>query len=209
MRKGSGGSGAGDAAAGMPAAADMSDPPGASGWDQGGGLWRLQSSHVAVHGQSRGKVDWASGIRRTWSVGEEGAQAALAAFVESGAVLRFGGRQRFRADEAATAAISPHLRFGEISSRQVLHAVQAASGDGGGGDDGGSGRCGAFLRRLAWRDLAYWALWRFPSLPSAPFRPWFEHQRWSYDQQALHAWQVRSASSEPARAAYPATPACL
>jgi hypothetical protein len=66
-----------------------------------------------------GTVDWAGGIRRTWAVGEDGAHAALAAFVQSGAVLRFGSKQRFRADEPATAAISPHLRFGEITSRQV------------------------------------------------------------------------------------------
>jgi len=121
--------------------------------------------------------DWAAGIRRSWAVGEIGAQRALEAFV-SGGIQRFEGRERFRADQANTAAISPHLRFGELSARAVLHSVRERAS------------APTFLRRLAWRDLAYWALWRFPHLPSRPFRPWFEAQAWSSDQPALEAWQA-------------------
>jgi hypothetical protein len=30
-----------------------------------------------------------------------------------------------------------------------------------------------------------------PNCFSPPFRPWFEQQRWSTNEQALYAWQVR------------------
>ena len=47
------------------------------------------------------------------------------------------------------------------SPRQVLHAALERHGP---------RRARTFLRRLAWRDLAYWALWRFPWMPEQPLR---------------------------------------
>ena len=73
-------------------------------------------------------VDWARGLRCAWAVGEEGAQAALAAFVADG-LRSFEGRERHRADEQNTAAISPYLRFGELSARDVRAAVREALGE--------------------------------------------------------------------------------
>ena len=111
-------------------------------------------------------VDWARGMRAYWAVGEEGALEALSAFLTAG-IDRFEGRQRFRADLQNTAAISPFLRFGELSARIVLHEVKSHVGP---------EHSPTFLRRLAWRDLAIWSLWRFPSLPDQPFRKWFDKQ---------------------------------
>ena len=47
------------------------------------------------------------------------------------------------------------------SPRQVFHAALERHGP---------RRARTFLRRLAWRDLAYWALWRFPWMPEQPLR---------------------------------------
>ena len=33
-----------------------------------------------------------------------------------------------------------------------------------------------FLRRLAWRDLAYWMLWKLPSMPDHAIRPHYAYQ---------------------------------
>jgi hypothetical protein len=55
-----------------------------------------------------------------------------------------------------------------------------------------------FLRRLAWRDLTYWMLWKFPSLPDVSFRPHYESQAWHPDPDGARrrAWeQVRAACS--------------
>lgn len=95
---------------------------------------------------------------------------------------------RFRADRTGTARLSPYLRFGELSPRQVyarcVEAAAAAYKRGGGGGKGQPGgaeaarSARAFLRRLAWRDLFYWALWRFPKLPWEPLRPHYSTQWW-------------------------------
>lgn len=55
-------------------------------------------------------------------------------------------------------------------------------------EEGGAKRAPSFLRKLAWRDLSYWALWRFPSLADAPFRAHYEAQRWSSDQTHFRRW---------------------
>ncbi len=106
------------------------------------------------------RVDWARGLRSAWAVGEAGAQAALDAFIQEG-LRSFESRDRFRADERHTAAISPYLRFGELSARAVRAAVRAALGE---------KRAPTFERRLAWRDLAAWSLWRFPDRTPPPPR---------------------------------------
>lgn len=77
--------------------------------------------------------------------------------------------ERFRADRKFTARISPYLTCGELSPRQVYHATLQRHGP---------RRAKTFLRRLAWRDLAYWALWRFPWLPDEPLRPQYAAQGW-------------------------------
>ena len=155
-------------------------------------------------------VDWSAGIRRTWRFGERGASAALEAFLDDG-LTRFdrkkptaswltdassnpgGGEdgpkaaaERHRADdERATARISPYMRHGELSPREVYHSAKAR-GEAGVGDGArlASRKSAArsartFLRRLAWRDLAYWSLWRFPRLPDEPLRRQYAHQWWS------------------------------
>jgi len=125
-------------------------------------------------------VDWARGLRCAWAVGEDGAQAALAAFVADG-LRSFEGRERHRADEQNTAAISPYLRFGELSARDVRAAVRAALGE---------ARAPSFERKLAWRDLAAWSLWRFPDLSDAPFRKHYGAQQWETKPEMLASWQA-------------------
>lgn len=88
--------------------------------------------------------------------------------------------ERFRADEKHTAAISPYLRFGELSARTVRHVVREALG---------ARRAPTFERRLAWRDLAYWSLWRFPDLADEPFRKHYGTQQWAAEPALLRAWQ--------------------
>ncbi|KAG8458188.1 hypothetical protein KFE25_011719 [Diacronema lutheri] len=97
----------------------------------------------------------------TWAVGEAAALAALAAFVADG-LGWYASRERNRADRpCSTSRLSPHVRAGELSPRQLLAAARGA------GDDAAAG---ALYRRLAWRDMAYWALWRFPPPRAALLR---------------------------------------
>ena len=107
-------------------------------------------------------------------------QAALAAFVSDG-LRSFEGREKHRADEQNTAAISPYLRFGELSARDVRAAVREALGE---------ARAPSFERKLAWRDLSAWSLWRFPDLSDEPFRKHYGAQQWETNPQMLASWQA-------------------
>lgn len=113
---------------------------------------------------------------------EAGAHAALVGFV-SASLRWFHTRSvRFRADIAATSEISPFVRFGQLSVFTVIEQVVGALGE---------SASPTYLRRLCWRDLAYWALDRFPHLPDLSFRPWYEAEVWAQDpqNQMLKAWQ--------------------
>ena len=143
-----------------------------------------------------GVIDWAAGIRDAWTFGEDGADASLRAFLAEGlahfdakradAYAEHGGASRadapkaatdrHRADVRTTARISPYVRHGELSVREVYRAAKAASV---GSRKSQARSAGVFLRRLAWRDLAYWSLWRFPHLADEPLRPQYASQWWA------------------------------
>ncbi len=126
------------------------------------------------------KVDWARVLRCEWCVGEEGARAALRRFVDE-TIRGYDGRERHRADQRRTSELSPHLRFGEVSSREILDVVLRAKGE---------KASPTFLRKFAWRDLAYWSLWRFPNLADVSFRPQYEEQSWHGSGDDAEAWRT-------------------
>ena len=125
--------------------------------------------------------DWAQGLRDTWQPGEAG---ALNRVDELETVVGDYDEGRDRPDLDATSRLSPHLHFGEVSVRQVWHAVrgfearQQASRGG-----------GALLRQLYWRDFSTYLLYHFPKLPSEPLREEFKAFPWSDDDDLLRAWQ--------------------
>ncbi len=127
------------------------------------------------------KPDWAGGLRDTWEPGEPGASGRIDALDD--ALVHYATR-RDRPDMDATSRLSPHLAFGEISPRQVWHAVrrlelplQATAGS------------EALLRQLYWREFSNYLLFHFPELPRKPLRSEFEAFPWSDDDSLLSAWQ--------------------
>lgn len=129
-------------------------------------------------------IDWAEGLRETWSPGEEGAQAALDAFLEEG-ILRYNDN-RDRPDKAGTSRLSPHLHFGELSPRRVWHAVRRRAADA--GEEHPSGPA-EFLRQLGWREFSYCLLYHYPQITTNPLREEFGAFPWENDRASLHAWQ--------------------
>jgi len=123
------------------------------------------------------KPDWAAAFADDWTPGEAGAQTRLGHFIEH--VLSGYATDRDLPGRDGVSRLSAHLHWGEISVRQVWHAVALHSG---GGDD-------AYLRELAWRDFAHHLLWQFPELPEKPFDERFAGFPWRKDTQALKAWQ--------------------
>ena len=126
------------------------------------------------------RIDWAAGFTDEWEPGERGAQKRLRAFVKKG--LPGYDRDRSRLDVEGSSRLSPHLRFGEISPRQMCQAVKA--------DGGGRGPAAkAFLAELGWREFAYHLLFHLPQTPRRPLRTAFEKFPWKRRRAALSRWQ--------------------
>ncbi len=127
------------------------------------------------------RPDWAQGLRDAWVPGEQGALAQLDTAVE-----KAGGyaKYRDRPDLDQTSRLSPHLHFGELSPRQVWHAIR--TGAAGAASSKGAE---ALLRQLYWRDFSWYLLHHFPRLPDEPLRPEYAHFPWTDDRDRLKAWQ--------------------
>jgi deoxyribodipyrimidine photo-lyase len=128
-------------------------------------------------------VNWAGGIRATWRPGEEGAHRALRRFLRT-AVSGYS-EHRDRPDEERTSRLSPYLHFGEISPRQVWHAVRTHVRTHAEKHHGAE----AYLRQLGWREFAHHLLFHFPQSVDQPLRAAFANFPWRDDTTNLKAWQ--------------------
>ncbi|XP_053304990.1 deoxyribodipyrimidine photo-lyase-like [Spea bombifrons] len=146
-----------------------------SRWPESSDLSRLNLSRMPRRKDGT-VVDWAATIRATWDFSEDGAFRCLTNFLEHG--VRHYEKESGRTDEPYTSHISPYLHFGQISPRTILHEAYFTKKN-----------VPKFLRKLAWRDLAYWLLVLFPDMPTEPIRPAYKSQRWSGDQDHLRVWQ--------------------
>lgn len=122
--------------------------------------------------------DWADGLRSAWTPGEAGAAERLSAFLD-GALTGYRHSRDIPAREA-TSRLSPHLAFGEISPRQIWHAVSAG---------GGTAAVEKFLSALGWREFSYNVLFHSNDIARRNFRPEFDAFPWRRDDGALEAWQ--------------------
>lgn len=131
------------------------------------------------------KPDWSGGIAASWTPGEAGARALLKTFLDEG--LQFYAAERDRADKASTSRLSPHIRFGEISPRQIFAAARHA------GDAGkASGKdVEKFLSEIGWREFAHHLLFHFPKLAQDNFQSRFDNFPWRKPKPAdMKAWQT-------------------
>jgi deoxyribodipyrimidine photo-lyase len=129
------------------------------------------------------RPDWASGLRAAWTPGELAAQERLKAFLADG--VTGYAENRDRPDIDATSRLSPHLRFGEISPRQIWHAAQFAAAE----RPALSGDIERFLRELGWREFCRHLLFDAPELALRNLQPAFDSFPWRPDDNALRAWQ--------------------
>jgi deoxyribodipyrimidine photo-lyase len=125
------------------------------------------------------------GIRMTGNPGEKGAITLLTRFLDE--ALSGYPDNRDRPDLPGTSRLSPPLHFGEISPRQVWHAVIARTVSD--PSRGVERAAEAFLRQLGWREFAHHLLHHFPETLDAPLREEFAAFPWRYDEKALAAWR--------------------
>jgi deoxyribodipyrimidine photo-lyase len=129
------------------------------------------------------KINWVEGLRAAWQPGEAGALKNLKQFLTDG----FGNYsvQRNRPDIAGTSRLSPHLHFGEISPRQIWHAVRSHAGSRG----LKSWRASQFLAEIGWREFAHHLLFHFPQTSVEPLRREFRQFPWQNNPDRLRVWQ--------------------
>lgn len=126
--------------------------------------------------------DWAGGLQATWRPGETAAQARLEAFLASVAGY---AQNRDRLDLDATSGLSPHLRFGEISPRQVWHAARFTAAE----RPVLAADIDKFVSELGWREFSRHLLYDHPALATESLQPTFNAFPWRNDATALRAWQ--------------------
>ncbi|HLG82850.1 MAG TPA: deoxyribodipyrimidine photo-lyase [Bradyrhizobium sp.] len=143
----------------------------------------LASEPLGQFGLEPTKPDWAAGLRGTWQAGEAAAQARLKQFLAHGA--RTYADERDRPDRDVTSSLSPHLRFGEISPRQVWHAARFAAA----AEPRLAGDIDKFLSELGWREFCRHLLFDHPDLAAKNLQPGFDAFPWKRDDAALRAWQ--------------------
>ena len=129
------------------------------------------------------KINWTAGMRDAWQPGEAGSLKNLKRFLTNG--FDDYAVQRNRPDVVGTSRLSPHLHFGEISPRQIWHAVRRYAGWRG----LETWRSSQFLAEVGWREFAHHLLFHFPRTPTEPLRAEFKQFPWRHDNARLRAWQ--------------------
>jgi deoxyribodipyrimidine photo-lyase len=124
------------------------------------------------------EIQWYDTMDETWRPGEAGAHARLRAFASK--PLASYAKTRDRPDCDGTSALSPYLHFGEISARQVWHALAAK---------GAKVADSTFAAELIWREFAHHLIYHFPHTVLEPLDRRFERFAWSRDTAHLQAWQ--------------------
>ena len=139
--------------------------------------------------------DWAEGWAETWTPGEAGASARLAAFLDDD--LTDYAEERNILASKGTSRLSPHLRFGEISPRMILHDVKRAE------TKASAAGAKTFLSEIGWREFDYHVLHYHPDVADTNLHRQFDKMPWE---------TLSKRTSMPGSAARPATlsstPAC-
>ena len=127
--------------------------------------------------------NWAAGWEDLWAPGEEGASAALHNFLTAH-VGDYGDGRDFPA-QPNTSRLSPFLKFGEISPRQVWWTAQAMKQ----ANAAQAGSIDKFLSEIGWREFCNHLVAQFPAMPDRAFNGKFDHFPWRSNAETLRAWQ--------------------
>jgi deoxyribodipyrimidine photo-lyase len=131
------------------------------------------------------KPNWAAEMETLWEPGEKGARDGLGRFLET--AIHGYGENRNRPDFRSTSRLSPHLRFGEISPRQIWASTSLAFEAG--ASAGKAHDFDKFLAEIGWREFSYHLLYQFPDLPRMNFQTRFDAFPWRKHPEHLQAWQ--------------------
>ncbi|MFG1298788.1 deoxyribodipyrimidine photo-lyase [Xanthobacter sp. V3C-3] len=131
--------------------------------------------------------DWAGGMRAFWQgdaqMGEQAAQTRLADFIADGLAGYRDGRDLPASRHVSR--LSPYLRFGEISPRQVLAAIRHAADAG----EVPAADAEKYEAELYWREFSYHLLAEEPDIARRNIQPGFDAFPWRECSGELKAWR--------------------
>jgi deoxyribodipyrimidine photo-lyase len=127
--------------------------------------------------------NWAQGWESLWTPGEDGAHEALRYFLDGPVAHYTEGRDI--PSKRYTSRLSAHLKFGEISPRQVWAAAEQQKLT----TPHWSAAIDKFLAEIGWREFCYQLLDLFNEMPDEPFKEQFSGFPWADDPDHLKAWQ--------------------
>jgi deoxyribodipyrimidine photo-lyase len=131
------------------------------------------------------RIPWDSGFGPVWAPGETTAHARLATFA-AGAAATYGDTRNTPGIDG-TSMLSPHLRFGELSPRQIWRAVAGSAPVT--PYTGAAEGVEVYLREIGWREFAWHVLTHQPQTLELPLRSKWQQFHWETDPAMLAAWQ--------------------
>ncbi len=145
----------------------------------------VKSDALAMWQLLPSRPDWSGGLVRAWTPGEQAGLGRLQEFIDE-AILDYS-QARDIPGVAGTSGLSAHLHFGEISARQIWHAVNLAMASADIPEAAGE----AYLRQIGWREFCHHQLFHWPDLDTQPLRPDFTRFPWriANGESGLAAWQ--------------------
>lgn len=117
-------------------------------------------------------IRWDKKLEPHWTVGEQGAHAALDEFLDK--VSDYERLRDFPARDVTSRLAAP-LHFGEISPRTIWHSAGE--------------RAAPYLRQLIWRDFAAYTLYYEPDMPHQPLHKSFNAFPWHEDTEKFALWK--------------------
>ncbi|HCH71503.1 MAG TPA: deoxyribodipyrimidine photolyase [Ochrobactrum sp.] len=126
---------------------------------------------------------WSRKMSGLWMIGEAAAIDQLYHFFDT--TIRDYAGDRDRPDLDGTSKLSAHLRFGEISPRQVWHATVSLMDQDHSTVPGGQ----KFLSELIWRDFHYHQLYYRPDIAEIDMRDTLANTRWQSNSVGINSWR--------------------
>ncbi|MFK8067259.1 MAG: deoxyribodipyrimidine photo-lyase [Gammaproteobacteria bacterium] len=135
------------------------------------------------------KIKWTRGIDHNWKIGCEYSTEILEEFLGESALSAIDKYDSGRdiPSEKGTSRMSPYLHFGEISPRQIWHAVRSRSTSLGLMHEPKDSN--SYLRQLVWREFAHQLLHHFPETPDTELKEKFRGFPYIKNQKHLESWQ--------------------
>ena len=125
---------------------------------------------------------WSEKFDKYWSPGEDNAHISLEKFFKSS--LSNYKEVRDIPSVSGTSKLSPHIRFGEITTNQIINHFKFHD------NHALSKHEEHFIKELYWREFSYYILFHFPYVIDKPFNKKYENFEWEVNyKDNLEKWK--------------------